>query len=68
MSGLKSVGRNRPSEGKSRSIDSLIEGSENMKRVNFELPERLHTKLKTYAATSGKSIKDILTEYVERLP
>ena len=44
-----------------------IAGAEKMKRVNFELTEALHKKLKTYAVTQGKSIKDILTEYVEGL-
>lgn len=58
----------RPSEGKSKSIDSLAKGNESMKRVNFELSAELHTKLKIYAVSSGKSIKDVLTEYVETLP
>ena len=47
---------------------SDIASSEKVKRVNFDLPEALHTKLKTYAAANGKSIKDVLTEFVEALP
>ena len=39
-----------------------------MKRVNFELPAEQHTKLKIYAAKQGKSIKELLTEYVASLP
>jgi len=39
-----------------------------MKRVNFELPAEQHTKLKIYAATKGKTIKELLTDYVESLP
>ena len=44
-----------------------VSGSDKIKRVNFDLPEALHTRLKTYAASQGKSIKDVLTEFVERL-
>ena len=39
-----------------------------MKRVNFQLSAALHTKLKVYAASHGKTITEILTEYVEQLP
>ena len=38
------------------------------KRVNFELPASEHTKLKIYAAKQGKTIKELLTDYVEGLP
>ena len=44
-----------------------ISGTDKMKRVNFDLPEALHMRLKTYAASQGKSIKDVLTEFVEGL-
>jgi len=39
-----------------------------MKRVNFELSAEQHSKLKIYAAKRGKSIKELLTEFVEGLP
>lgn len=39
-----------------------------MKRVNFELPAAQHTKLKIYAAKQGKTIRELLTEYVLSLP
>jgi hypothetical protein len=39
-----------------------------MKRVNFELAADQHTRLKIYAARQGKTIKEILTEYVAQLP
>ncbi|MGP5570326.1 hypothetical protein ACTXN8_23565 [Pseudomonas helleri] len=39
-----------------------------MKRVNFQLPADQHTKLKIYAAKQGKTIKELLTEYVAALP
>lgn len=38
------------------------------KRVNFELSVDQHTKLKIYAAKQGKTIKELLTEYVASLP
>ena len=59
----------RPSASKSRAatLASLADAPP-MKRVNFELATDQHTKLKIYAARHGKSIKDILTEYVAQLP
>jgi hypothetical protein len=39
-----------------------------MKRVNFELSADQHTKLKIYATRQGKTIKELLTEYVASLP
>ena len=39
-----------------------------MKRVNFELSADQHAKLKIYAVRQGKSIKELLTEYVAHLP
>jgi hypothetical protein len=39
-----------------------------VKRVNFELPAEQHAKLKIHAAKVGKSIKELLTEYVAGLP
>ncbi|MBV7439747.1 plasmid partition protein ParG [Aeromonas sp. sif2416] len=57
----------RPSSEKRTMTMSDISGTDKMKRVNFDLSEALHTRLKTYAASQGKSIKDILTEFVEGL-
>ncbi len=39
-----------------------------MKRVNFDISAENHAKLKIYAAQQGKSIKEILSEFVEQLP
>ena len=58
----------RPSAGVRAMTMSDIASTEKVKRVNFDLPEALHTKLKTYSAAQGKSIKDVLTEFVEALP
>ena len=58
----------RPSaRNKSATLASLAD-SGTLKRVNFQLPADKHTKLKIYAAKQGKSIKDIMTEYVDSLP
>lgn len=59
----------RPSATKSRvtTLASLADDA-TMKRVNFELPAEQHTKLKIYATKQGKTIKDLLTEYVAQIP
>ena len=57
----------RPRSEKRAMTMGDVSGSDKIKRVNFDLPEALHTRLKTYAASQGKSIKDVLTEFVERL-
>lgn len=58
----------RPSaRNKAATLASLSDDAE-MKRVNFELPADQHTKLKIYAAKQGKTIKELLTEYVSMLP
>ncbi|WP_080950757.1 plasmid partition protein ParG [Xanthomonas euvesicatoria] len=38
------------------------------KRVNFNLTEDEHLKLKVAAAKQGKSITQLLTDYVRSLP
>ena len=38
------------------------------KRVNFELSADQHAKLKIYAARQGKTVKELLTEYIRSLP
>ncbi|WP_017411315.1 plasmid partition protein ParG [Aeromonas hydrophila] len=57
----------RPSSDKRTITMGDISGADKMKRVNVDLPEGLHMKLKTYAASRGKSIKDVLTEFIEKL-
>jgi hypothetical protein len=44
------------------------EGPEIKKRVNFDLPAKEHVKLKIHAAREGKTISELLTKYVARLP
>lgn len=37
-------------------------------RVNFDLDRDQHIKLKLYATKQGKSIKEVLSDYVAQLP
>ena len=58
----------RTDKAKAATLASLADDSGSMKRVNFELSAELHTRLKIYATKQGKTIKELLTEYVESLP
>lgn len=60
----------RPSSRRNQDV-SLASISNNVgetKRVNFDLSAALHQKLRRYAVEQNKSIKDILTEFIESLP
>lgn len=61
------AGRPSARSNKAVTIASLADKA-STKRVNFELPADQHTKLKIYAAKQGKTIKELLTEYVASLP
>ncbi|MDJ0322110.1 plasmid partition protein ParG [Pseudarthrobacter sp. PS3-L1] len=63
----------RPSANSARKaqlMESLkdTEAQEPKRRVNFEVPESKHTKLKMLAARKGQSIKEFLTDYIDSLP
>lgn len=61
----------RSDNEKSRLMASLKDESpaEKTVRVNFELPQSKHTKLKVQVARSEhKSIRDFLTAYIDSLP
>ena len=53
---------------KAKTLASLSDDGDKLKRVNFELSPGLHSKLKMYAAKQGMSIKELLTNYVDSLP
>ena len=57
----------RTDKSKAATLVSLADDA-SMKRVNFELSADQHTKLKIYATRQGKTIKELLTEYVAGLP
>lgn len=65
-----SAGRpsSRTDKAKAATLASLADDAGGMKRVNFELSAEQHAKLKIHAAKVGKSIKELLTEYVAGLP
>lgn len=65
--GILSAGRPSAEKKKAATLASLADET-GMKRVNFQLSAELHTKLKIYAVRQGKTITDLLTEYVEQLP
>lgn len=58
----------RPSARANKSaLLSSINDKQPMKRVNFDLSAEQHAKLKVYAAKQGKTIKDLLTGFVDSL-
>ena len=57
----------RTDKSKAATLASLADDA-SMKRVNFELSADQHTKLKIYATRQGRTIKELLTEYVASLP
>ncbi|MGL5949498.1 MAG: chromosome partitioning protein ParB [Aeromonas sp.] len=62
-----SAGRPSANRNRAATLASLAD-EPSLKRVNFQLSAVLHTKLKVYAANQGKTITEILTDYVEQLP
>lgn len=62
-----SAGRPSARSNKVATLASLAD-TPALKRVNFELSSEEHAKLKVYAAKNGKTIKELLTEYVTQLP
>ena len=67
LSGALSAGRPSARSDKAATLASLTEEA-SLKRVNFQLSADQHMKLKIYAARQGKTIKELLTEYVASLP
>jgi len=66
MSNLNAGRPSKSNQGNSLSLDDLVE-TEKTKRVNFDLPESQHRKLKEYAASQGMTIREIMTRYVESI-
>ncbi|MCG2574927.1 chromosome partitioning protein ParB [Acinetobacter sp. ME22] len=57
----------RPSKGaKETKLEDISESVKTI-RVNFDLPEDMHTELKMYALKEKKSVKDVLTEQIKQL-
>ena len=57
----------RPSENKkAAALKAMSEDKSQLVRVNFELDEDKHLKLKIYAAKERRSIAEILRELIEK--
>ena len=65
--GALSAGRPSAKSSKVATLASLADKAATA-RVNFDLDRDQHIKLKLYATRHGKSIKDVLSEYVAQLP
>lgn len=70
MKGTLSAGRPSVTASDKRKAATLASLSDEQpkKRVNFELSAEQHAKLKIYAARQGKTVKELLTEYIRSLP
>lgn len=63
---ILSAGRPSTRNNKAATLASLSDNVE-IKRVNFQVSAEQHTKLKIFAAKKGKSIKELLTDFVDGL-
>jgi len=61
-----SAGRPSAKTNRTATLASLADKGATV-RVNFDLGRDQHIKLKVYAAKMGKSVKDVLTEFVEQI-
>ncbi len=46
----------------------IVAGKATTVRVNFDLDRDQHIKLKLFATRQGKTIKEVLSDYVAQLP
>ena len=65
--GALSAGRPSAKSTKAATLASLADKAATV-RVNFDLDREQHTKLKVYAAKQGKTVKEVLSDYVAQLP
>jgi len=65
--GALSAGRPSAKSNKAATLASLADKAATA-RVNFDLDRDQHTKLKVYAAKQGKTVKEVLSDYVAQLP
>jgi len=64
--GALSAGRPSAKSSKAATLASLADKADTV-RVNFDLDREQHTKLKVYAAKQGKTVKEVLSDYVAQL-
>lgn len=65
--GALSAGRPSAKNNKAATLASLADKAPTV-RVNFDLDRDQHIKLKLYATKQGRSIKEVLSDYVAQLP
>ena len=65
--GALSAGRPSAKSSKAATLASLADKAATV-RVNFDLDREQHTKLKVYAAKQGKTVKEVLSDYVAQHP
>lgn len=65
--GTLSAGRPSAKSSKAATLASLADKAATV-RVNFDLDREQHTKLKVYSAKQGKTVKEVLSDYVAQLP
>lgn len=65
--GTLSAGRPSAKSSKAATLASLADKAATV-RVNFDLDREQHMKLKVYAAKQGKTVKEVLSDYVAQLP
>lgn len=66
----KTLSAGRPSRTATKEAATLASLADKgaVKRVNFDVSADDHTKLKIYAARNGKTVKEVLGEFVRQLP
>lgn len=52
-------------EGAEARLDEFVAGQEPTTTMTFQLPTRLHTELKSYAAASRQKVKDVLIRFIQ---
>ena len=62
-----SAGRPSAKTNKAATLASLADKGATV-RGNFDLDRDQHIKLKVYATKQGKSVKEVLTDFVAQLP
>jgi hypothetical protein len=66
MSNSIGLSAGRPSEQKKAALKAMADDNHPKVRVNFELEESAHLKLKVYAAKSRRSLADVMRELIDK--
>lgn len=58
----------RPSKASKQAMLTDMADGKPTVRVNFDLARADHTKLKVYAAQEGKTVRQVLSDFIATLP